>query len=302
MEKQTAAIKHAVIPAAGRGTRFLPITKSVPKEALPLVDTPAIEYVVTEAARAGLDDVLLISSGSKRALEDYFDHDLELEATLAKDGKDELLAFARRGAQIAQVHSVRQGDPKGLGHAVLQAKAHVGPNPFAVLLPDDIMHPDSSLLEQMVAVRQEFGGSVIALMEVPADQVQAYGNAAVKELPADQLPEGVKAFEVTDLVEKPAPGTELSNYAVIGRYLLAPEVFAQLEQVQPGAGGEIQLTDALLGLLQDPASGGVRAVLCQDRRFDTGDKFGYLTANIELALEDEKLGPRLREWLAAKEW
>ncbi|MBV7362853.1 UTP--glucose-1-phosphate uridylyltransferase [Actinomycetaceae bacterium TAE3-ERU4] len=292
MSAQVNPVEYAVIPAAGRGTRFLPITKSVPKEMLPLVDTPAIEYVVAEAARAGISDVLLVSSKSKTCIEDYFDRDAELVSLLRRDGKDKLADLAERGEALAKVHSVRQGEPLGLGHAVLQAKSHVGDSAFAVLLPDDIMHPTSELLAEMVQTRARYGGSVIALMEVPEDQISAYGNAAVEETEDGGL-------KVTALKEKPAPGTQLSNYAVVGRYVLDPAVFGLLEHQPTGAGGEIQLTDALATLIDlDPAQGGgVHAVIIKDRRFDTGDKLGYLTANVELALEDAQLGPQLRTWL-----
>ena len=257
-----------------------------------MVDTPAVEYVVAEAAGAGIGDVLLVSSRSKTAIEDYFDRDAELVDLLRRDGKDVLADFAERPTKLARVHSVRQGEPLGLGHAVLQARSHVGDNAFAVLLPDDVMHPSSSLLKQMVATREQRGGSVIALMRVSDDEVGAYGNAGVEELPGGGL-------HVTGLVEKPKPGQQLSNYAVVGRYVLDPVVFELLEGQSAGAGGEIQLTDALARLIDLPAErgGGVSAVVVEDKRFDTGDKFGYLTANIELALEHPEFGPRLREWL-----
>ncbi len=289
------AVTKAVIPAAGLGTRFLPATKATPKEMLPVVDTPAIQMVVEEAAAAGLDDVLMVTGRSKRALEDHFDRAAELEATLEAKGDTEKLALVRRSTELASVHYVRQGEPKGLGHAVLCAAKHVGDNPFAVLLGDDLIDPRDPLLTRMIDVRQEYGGSVIALMEVPREQIYLYGCAAVGPLGDD--PDVVR---VTDLIEKPSIDEAPSSLAVIGRYVLDPAVFGILENTEPGRGGEIQLTDALCTLaLSTPADagGGVIGVVFRGRRYDTGDRLSYLQAVVRLAVEREDLGPEFAPWL-----
>lgn len=289
------AITKAVIPAAGLGTRFLPATKATPKEMLPVVDTPAIQLVVEEAAAAGLSDVLMVTGRNKRPLEDHFDRNTELEANLEAKGEDEKLALVRASTDLASVHYVRQGEPRGLGHAVLCAKAHVGDVPFAVLLGDDLIDPRDPLLVRMVELCASNGGSVIALMEVPRSQIHLYGCAAVEAYGDD--PDVVR---VTDLVEKPAADEAPSTYAVIGRYVLDPAVFGVLERTEPGRGGEIQLTDALRVLAADiPAEqgGGVVGVVFRGRRYDTGDRLSYLQAVVQLACEREDLGPELRAWL-----
>lgn len=288
-----SAVRKAVVPAAGLGTRFLPATKATPKEMLPVVDKPAIQYVVEEAVSAGIDDVLFITGRNKRALEDHFDRNLELETVLRSKGDDERLALASEATDLARIHYVRQGDPLGLGHAVLMAENHVGPEPFAVLLGDDLIDPRDPILDRMVQVRAEHGGSVICLMEVPRASISLYGCAAVSATSdADVL-------DVTDLVEKPDAADAPSTYAIIGRYVLDPTVFAILRETRPGRGGEIQLTDALRVLATTPASagGGVRGVVFRGRRYDTGDRLSYLQAVIRLAAEREDLGPELRAWL-----
>ncbi len=286
-------VTKAVIPAAGLGTRFLPATKSTPKEMLPVVDKPAIQYVVEEAAAAGLDDVLMVTGRSKRALEDHFDRDPELEQALAAKGDLTRLAQVRASADLATVHYVRQGEALGLGHAVSCAEQHVGDHPFAVLLGDDLIDPRDPLLPQMIDVRSAKGGSVLALMQVPREQIHLYGCAAVE--PTDD-PDVVR---VTDLVEKPTADDAPSTYAVIGRYVLDPSIFAVLRSTPPGKGGEIQLTDALRVLALDPraAGGGVHGVVFGGRRYDTGDRLDYLKAVVRLACEREDLGPALRDWL-----
>jgi UTP--glucose-1-phosphate uridylyltransferase len=281
-------VRTAVIPAAGLGTRFLPATKAVPKELLPVVDTPAIEYVVAEAAAAGLPEVLLITGRGKVAIVDHFDANPWLEQTLTAKGDTERLAAIRRSNDLLQVHSVRQGEPKGLGHAVLQAAAHVGDNPFAVMLGDDLIDPRDPLLARMLEVQQQYGGSVVALLRVPADQIALYGCAAVRgELEGDLV-------DVADLVEKPAPADAPSDLAVIGRYVLTPEIFGLLEQTEPGRGGEIQLTDAMAVLAR---RGEMRGVVFEGRRYDTGDRASWLKATIRLACERTDLGPELRAWI-----
>jgi UTP--glucose-1-phosphate uridylyltransferase len=282
-------IRKAVIPAAGLGTRFLPATKAVPKEMLPVVDTPAIQYVLEEAVRAGLTDVLMITGRGKRPLEDHFDRNIELEEVLEAKGDKERLARVQAATELAQVHYVRQGDPKGLGHAVLVAEAHVGSDPFAVLLGDDLVDPRDPLLEPMIEVQQREGGSVVALMEVPREQISLYGCAAV-EGDGDVV-------RITGLVEKPPVEEAPSNLAVIGRYVLSARVFEVLHRTPPGRGGEIQLTDALQELAGlEPLHG----VVFRGRRYDTGDRLDYLKTVIRLASEREDLGPDLLSWL--REW
>ncbi len=293
MTKVSKSVTKAVIPAAGLGTRFLPATKATPKEMLPVVDRPAIQYVVEEAIRAGLNDVLMITGRNKRALEDHFDRVPVLESQLAEQGKDALLKAVEATNKLGELHYVRQGDPKGLGHAVLRGKVHVGDEPFAVLLGDDLIDEKEDLLSQMVEVQQATGGSVIALMEVPRESISAYGAAAIEAV------EGQDGYvKVTGLVEKPAPEEAPSNFAVIGRYVLSSKVFEVLENTAPGRGNEIQLTDALQTLAVGTGEGeGVYGVVFKGRRFDTGDKLSYLKANVILASEREDLGPELREWL-----
>lgn len=287
-------VTKAVIPAAGLGTRFLPATKAQPKEMLPVVDKPAIQYVVEEAVAAGLTDVLIVNGRNKNSIEDHFDRAPALEAALEAKGDHARLASVVESAQLGQVHYVRQGEPLGLGHAVLCARSHVGNEPFAVLLGDDLIDVRDAILPAMNAVRREHGGTVLCLMEVPSETVHMYGCAAVE--PTD-VPGVVR---VTDLVEKPPAGEEPSNLVLIGRYLIDPAVFDVLERTEPGRGGEIQLTDALLELASMPAQagGGVHAVIFDGRRYDTGDKLSYLKANVILASDDEELGGPLLEWLA----
>ena len=294
MATEIKSVTKAVIPAAGLGTRFLPATKATPKEMLPVVDRPAIQYVVEEAIRAGLNDVLMITGRNKRALEDHFDRVPVLEQQLAEQGKDALLASVLETNELGgDLHYVRQGDPKGLGHAVLRAKRHVGDEAFAVLLGDDLIDEKEDLLSRMVEVQERTGGSVVALMEVPREAISAYGAAAIETV------EGEDGFvKITGLVEKPAADEAPSNYAVIGRYVLSPKVFEVLEDTAPGRGNEIQLTDALQTLAQGDGEGeGVYGVVFSGRRFDTGDKLSYLKANVILAAERPEFGDDLRAWL-----
>ncbi|KPI28154.1 UTP-glucose-1-phosphate uridylyltransferase [Actinobacteria bacterium OV320] len=282
------SVRKAVVPAAGLGTRFLPATKATPKEMLPVVDKPAIQYVVEEAAAAGLDDVLMVTGRHKRAIEDHFDHAFELEQALAAKGDTVRLDAVRDPARLADIHHIRQGDPLGLGHAVLCARNHVGDQPFAVLLGDDLIDPRETLLSQMLEVRDRYAGSVVALMEVPPEQVHLYGCAAVEPSGEDGV------VRVTGLVEKPAREDAPSRYAVIGRYVLDPAVFDVLERTAPGRGGEIQLTDAL----QELAAGGtVHGVIFSGRRYDTGDKADYLRTVVRLACDRPDLGPEFVAWL-----
>ncbi|MFI8966321.1 UTP--glucose-1-phosphate uridylyltransferase GalU [Streptomyces sp. NPDC053493] len=289
---QTPSLTKAVIPAAGLGTRFLPATKATPKEMLPVVDKPAIQYVVEEAVAAGLSDVLMITGRNKRPLEDHFDRNYELEEALTRKGDEERLAKVQESSDLATMHYVRQGDPRGLGHAVLCAAPHVGDQPFAVLLGDDLIDPRDPLLARMIEVRERFGGSVVALMEVEPSQIHLYGCAAVGPTGDSDV------VKVTGLVEKPEPAEAPSNLAIIGRYVLDPAVFAILRETEPGRGGEIQLTDALQKLVQDETAGGpVHGVVFKGRRYDTGDRGDYLRAIVRLACERDDLGPDFRTWL-----
>ena len=284
----TSPVRKAVIPAAGMGTRFLPATKSQPKEMLPIVDKPSIQYVVEEAARAGIRDVLVITGRGKRAIEDHFDRNFELEYYLEQDGKDELLREVRATNDLVDIHFIRQRDPLGLGHAVSVARDHTGADPFAVLLGDDIMVDDSQLLRTMLDVHALEGGTVLALMEVAPPEISAYGAAAV-----DVVRPGV--VRVRGVVEKPAPADAPSNLAVIGRYVFSPEIYDALDRTEPGVGGELQLTDAVGNLIGEHP---VHGVVFSEGRYDIGQKLDFLRANVELALARPDLGPGLAEMLA----
>jgi UTP--glucose-1-phosphate uridylyltransferase len=294
-DTDTGVVTKAVVPAAGLGTRFLPATKATPKEMLPVVDKPTIQYVVEEAVAAGLQDVLLITGRSKRSIEDHFDRAYELEEALTAKGDSEGLALVREASDLANVHYVRQGAPLGLGHAVLCAAQHVGHEPFAVLLGDDFIHPDDGLLQRMIEVRAQYGGTVLALMEVDPDQVSHYGCAAIEATADDDV------VTVTDLVEKPDPDDAPSNWILIGRYLCDPSVFDVLRETKPGRGDEIQLTDALKVLAQrDPADGsggGVHGVLFRGRRYDTGNKIDYLRTLVQFACERPDVAGEFVPWL-----
>ena len=294
--QESSVITKAVIPAAGMGTRFLPATKAMPKEMLPLVDKPAIQYVVEEAVGAGLSQIIMVTGRNKRALEDHFDRANELEALLESKGNFELLESVRKSTELAHMHYVRQANPRGLGDAVLTAASFVGNEAFAVLLGDDLIDERDPILPTMIKVHQKFGGSVLALMEVSPEQISLYGAAAITAIsPSAGFEEVVR---ITGLVEKPAPDKAPSNYAVLGRYLLTPEIFDVLRETKPGRGNEIQLTDAIAELTKRSDNGGpVHGVIFKGRRYDTGDKLGYLQATIRLASERDDLGPEFRAWL-----
>ncbi len=282
----------AVIPAAGLGTRFLPATKAMPKEMLPVVDKPAIQYVVEEAVNAGLHDVLMITGRNKNALENHFDRVTELEATLEAKGDLTRLSKVLESTELADMHYVRQGDPLGLGHAVLRAKMHVGHQPFAVLLGDDIIDERDVLLSRMLDEQQSRDATIVALLEVDPDSIHMYGAAAI------ETTEDPDVVRITGLVEKPNREDAPSNYAIIGRYVLKPEIFEVLENTPPGKGGEIQLTDALQVLAGDAENtGGVYGVVFRGRRYDTGDRLDYIKAIVQLATDRADLGPELRVWL-----
>ncbi|MDQ1400548.1 MAG: UTP--glucose-phosphate uridylyltransferase [Acidimicrobiaceae bacterium] len=283
-----STVRKAVIPAAGLGTRFLPATKAQPKEMLALVDKPAIQYVVEEAVRSGITDILIITGRGKRSLEDHFDRSFELEYYLEQAGKFDQLKEMREIAEMANIHYVRQGEPRGLGHAVLVAREHVGDQPFVVMLGDDIMHERAGVLDSMLDVFERHRGAVVALKEVDPQEIQFYG-CATPEAIDDHL------VRILDIVEKPAVESAPSNLAVMGRYVFPPSIFDALEQVQPGSGDEIQLTDAIKLLLADEA---VYGWTFRHGRFDVGNKLDYLRATVELALEREDLGPGFRAFLA----
>lgn len=283
----TSSIK-AVIPAAGLGTRFLPATKAMPKEMLPVVDKPAIQYVVEEAVAADIADILIILGRNKNNISNHFDAVPELESNLTNKGDLQRLLRVKESSDLAEIHYTRQGEPKGLGHAVLRARAHVGDSTFAVLLGDDLIDERDPLLTTMIQANARTGLTVIALMEVDPDHIHMYGAAAVE---STDDPDVVK---VTGLVEKPAKEDAPSNLAIIGRYVLTPNVFEILERTEPGKGGEIQLTDALQELA---VTDGVLGVIFRGRRYDTGDRLDYIKAIVQLAADREDLGPDLRPWL-----
>lgn len=285
------AVKKAVIPAAGLGTRFLPATKALPKEMLPIVDKPVIQFVVEEAVSAGLQDLLMITGRNKNALENHFDRVAELEQVLSEKGDKKKLFSVQESTQLADIHYTRQGDPKGLGHAVLRAKSHVGEHSFAVLLGDDVIDSRDPILPQMLKLHEETGDNVVALMEVPMNQIHLYGCAKVSEQSGDLV-------KIDQLIEKPSEKEAPSNLAVIGRYVLRPEIFEVLENTPEGRNGEIQLTDALQYAAANPkVAGGVRGVIFRGRRYDTGDKLDFIKATLRMAVDRDDIGNELRSWL-----
>jgi UTP--glucose-1-phosphate uridylyltransferase len=284
----TTRVRKAVIPAAGLGTRFLPATKAQPKEMLPLVDKPAIQYVVEEAVRAGIRDILIITGRGKRTIEDHFDRTFELELSLESAGKHDQLKQVRAIAEMADIHYVRQGEPKGLGHAVAVARQHVGGEPFAVLLGDDVMDERSHVLQDMLLTHERYGRSVIALQEVSRSEISNYGCAVPGPAEGDLV-------RIIDMVEKPPAETAPSTLAVMGRYVFTPEIFDALEMVQPSPTNKIELTDAISILLREQT---VYGYTFEQGRYDIGNKLDYLRATVELALDREDLGPEFRAFLA----
>jgi UTP--glucose-1-phosphate uridylyltransferase len=282
-------VRKAVIPAAGLGTRFLPATKAQPKEMMPLLDKPAIQYVVEEAVRAGLTDILIITGRGKRSIEDHFDRSIELEHFLESKGKFDELKRVREISDMATIHYIRQRDPLGLGHAVSVAEEHVGDEPFAVLLGDDIMAETNPLLAEMLRIHDRYGRSVLAAMQVFRDDISLYGCIEPEFVEEDRL------ARVLSIVEKPDPDSAPSNLAAIGRYVLTPEVFDAIRNLEPGVGGELQLTDAINVLAQEQA---VYAHVFEGGRFDVGNKLDYVKATIELAIDRDDVGKDLRGWLA----
>lgn len=280
-------VRKAVIPAAGLGTRFLPATKSQPKEMLPIVDKPSIQYVVEEAVAAGLDDILVITGRGKQSIEDHFDRNFELEHRLLEAGKHDLLKEVQSSSDIAEIHYVRQRDPLGLGHAVSVARRHVGDEPFAVLLGDDVMVDDAALLRSMLDAFSDHDSSVIALMEVAPEEISSYGCAEAEPIAPDLV-------RVRSLVEKPPVAEAPSNLAVIGRYVFTPAIFDALEGLEPGAGGELQLTDAIAALIE---TDGVLGRTFEEGRYDVGNKVDFLRANLELALDRPELSTEVAAML-----
>ena len=287
-----ARIKKAVIPAAGFGTRFLPATKATPKEMLPIVDKPTIQYIVEEALASGIEEILIISGHAKRAIEDHFDSAPVLERELEEKGKDDLLAIVRETADI-NVHYIRQKKMRGLGDAILCAKSFMAGEPFAVLLGDDVVYADATkgqqpALRQLIDIYDAYGGSVLGCQQMAPEKVSSYGIVAGKEIA------GSKLLKVSDMIEKPELSEAPSNIAVLGRYIISPTIFELLEHTAPGKGGEVQLTDALKQLaLVEP----VWAYCFEGKRYDVGDKLGFLKATVEFALRRPDLGGPFRSYL-----
>ncbi len=283
-------VRKAVIPAAGLGTRMLPATKTVPKEMLPLVDKPAIQYIIEEAAAAGIEDILIVTNRAKSAMDDYFDYYPELETRLTQAGKDHELMEVRRAADLANIFYVRQRETKGLGHAIWRAKRFVGDEPFAVLLGDDVMRSQKPVIGQLIAAAEEYDASAIGVQEVSDEIVSKYGVIKAEPL-------GERVFTVRDMQEKPTLAEKFSNYAILGRYVLKPEIFDLLEHQTPGYGGEIQVTDSLRTLCQQDR---MVAVDFEGHRYDTGNLKGFLEATIDFSLEHPETGEWLKQFLKEK--
>ena len=280
-------IQKAVIPAAGFGTRFLPATKSQPKEMLPIVDTPVIQYVVEEAVAAGITDILMVIGKGKRAIEEHFDRNFQLEDQLYKNGKTEELEMIQRISEIAEIHFVWQKEMKGLGDAVLCARHHVGGHPFAVLLGDTVIGSECPATQQLLDVYHHYRGSVVILEEIEREKVSRYGVLKGRQIDND-------LYQVEDFVEKPSPEEAPSNLVFAGRYIFNPEIFEYLEGTQPGKGGEIQLTDAMRAMVREQAMYGKKL---KGKRYDIGHKEGFIKTNIEFGLQDDEIRPQLREYL-----
>mgnify|MGYP001460018412 CR=1 FL=1 len=281
-------IRKAIIPAAGLGTRFLPATKAQPKEMLPIVDKPAIQYIVEEAIASGIEDIIIVTGRNKRAIEDHFDKSVELETMLHEKGNTELLRLVQDISNMVDIHYIRQKQPLGLGHAVLCARKFVGDEPFAVLLGDDIIDSDPPCLKRMIDLYERHGASIVAVQRVPWEDVDKYGIISPEDDSAQSY------YRIADLVEKPDRESAPSNLAVIGRYIIHPDIFPLLEEVRPGRGGEIQLTDALRALNRHQP---MIAYPIEGKRYDIGDKFGYIEATIEFAMNRDDLRPQLKQYL-----
>ncbi|MBU3180900.1 UTP--glucose-1-phosphate uridylyltransferase GalU [Clostridium psychrophilum] len=280
-------VKKAIIPAAGLGTRFLPATKAQPKEMLPIVDKPTIQYIIEEAVAAGIEEILIITGRNKRAIEDHFDKSVELEQQLEKNGKEDTLAMVRDISNMANIYYIRQKEPKGLGHAIGCAKTFVGNEPFAVMLGDDVVDSEVPCLKQLIDCYDQYNTSILGVQKVPMSEVNKYGivnGTAIKD----------RVYKVKDVVEKPNVSEAPSNVAILGRYIITPKIFDILENTKPGKGGEIQLTDALKTLISQED---MYAYNFEGRRYDVGDKEGFLEANVEYALKNDKLNKTFMKYL-----
>ena len=279
-------VRKAIIPAAGLGTRFLPLTKAMPKEMLPIIDKPTIQYIVEEAVASGIEDIIIVTGKGKRAIEDHFDNNFELEENLLKKGKFDLLEKVRDSSRV-EIHYIRQKEPKGLGHAVWTARKFIGDEPFAVLLGDDIVRSEKPCLKQLIDQYMEYGSSIIGVQPVDENETHRYGII-------DPISVDGRCYKVSNFVEKPAKGTAPSNLAIMGRYILTPEIFQFLEKQEIGAGGEIQLTDAIQGLngLQD-----VYAYDFEGKRYDVGEMLGFIQTQMEFALDHEEYGGKVEEMM-----
>ena len=280
-------VRKAIIPAAGLGTRFLPATKAQPKEMLPIVDKPTIQYIVEEAVASGIEDIIIVTGRSKRAIEDHFDKSYELESELQKGGKDELLKQIQDISNMVDIHYIRQKEPRGLGHAIYCAKSFIGNEPFAVLLGDDVVDAEVPCLKQMIDVYNEYKTSILGVQTVPDEDVSKYGIVNCKHV-EDRI------YKVKDLVEKPKQDVAPSNIAILGRYIITSKIFECLENTTPGAGGEIQLTDALKMLCKTEAMYSYDFI---GRRYDVGNRMGFLEATVEFALKRDDLAEEFREYL-----
>ncbi|MBP1889180.1 UTP--glucose-1-phosphate uridylyltransferase [Clostridium moniliforme] len=285
-------VKKAIIPAAGLGTRFLPATKAQPKEMLPIVDKPTIQFIIEEAIASGIEEILIITGRNKKCIEDHFDKSIELELELEKSGKTELLEIVRDISDMVDIHYIRQKEPRGLGHAIHCAKTFVGNEPFAVLLGDDVVDSEKPCLKQLMDCYEEYKTSILGVQTVPEEDVSKYGIV-------DGIHIEDRVYKVKDLVEKPKKEEAPSNVAILGRYIITPQIFEILENTKPGKGNEIQLTDALKTLISHEA---MYAYNFEGRRYDVGDKFGFLQATIEFGLKKDELRPQLLEYLENKKW
>ncbi|MBO1512350.1 UTP--glucose-1-phosphate uridylyltransferase GalU [Metabacillus bambusae] len=280
-------VRKAIIPAAGLGTRFLPATKAMPKEMLPIVDKPTIQYIIEEAVESGIEDIIIVTGKGKRAIEDHFDHSFELEYTLMEKGKIELLNEVQKASKLVDIHYIRQKEPRGLGHAIWCARKFIGNEPFAVLLGDDIVRAEKPCLKQMIEQYERYNASIIGVQHVKDEEVSRYGIVDGFEI-------GDRFYNVSNLVEKPKQEEAPSNLAIMGRYILSPKIFDLLAEQRPGAGGEIQLTDAIATLNELEA---IYAYNFEGKRYDVGEKMGFIQTTIELALQREDLKYELLEFL-----
>lgn len=285
-------VKKAIIPAAGLGTRFLPATKAQPKEMLPIVDKPTIQFIIEEAIASGIEEILIITGRNKKCIEDHFDKSIELEMELEKSGKSDLLELVRDISDMVDIHYIRQKEPKGLGHAIYCAKTFVGNEPFAVMLGDDVVDSKVPCLKQLIDCYSEYNTSILGVQKVPEDQVDKYGIVNGRFIED-------RVYKVNDLVEKPSPEEAPSNIAILGRYIITPEIFKHIENTKPGKGGEIQLTDALKSLITQEV---MYAYEFEGKRYDVGDKLGFLQATIEYALKKPELRDNFVKYLESKPW